>query len=148
LQDDQAAAALRRADGNFGVPVGDYYGGVDGGIGYEALEKDKGLALLHDESDGCGYEVRGRILEYERGSGFLRFMIGFGAGSAKVVTELSLIDRHDGRIVFSGNFEGLVTNWKESGAEIYKSVATDFRKAIKKSGGCAADPKEEDGPLL
>ena len=95
----------------------------------------------------CAYEVRGSILEYKRGSGFLRFMIGFGAGSAKVVTELSLVDLGDGGTVFSGNFEGTVGSWGESGEAMYKRVAKDFRKALGGGKGREVEVNETTGGL-
>lgn len=108
----------------------------------EELEKDDELALQPCEA-ACAYELRGSILEYKRGSGFLRFFIGFGAGSAKVVTELALVDLKDGRTVFSGNFEGTVGSWAESGAEMYKRVSKDFRKALKKGGGARPEQRRQ-----
>ncbi|MFO7654140.1 MAG: DUF4410 domain-containing protein [Candidatus Krumholzibacteriia bacterium] len=104
------------------------------------VAKDYDLGLQMEEGDDCVYELRGSILDYKRGSGFLRFFVGFGAGSAKVVTELTLVDLRDGHTVFAGNFEGQVQRWSESGDQMFKRVAKDFRKALKKGGGVREQP--------
>jgi hypothetical protein len=83
-------------------------------------------------STAPAYEVRGSILGFKRGSGFLRFMFGFGIGSAQLVTHLELVKKSDNRIVFSGDFQGIVVGGFQSGAAMYDRVAKDFSKEIKK----------------
>lgn len=93
------------------------------------LEETK---LFHVADTNQTYEVRGAILEYKRGSGFLRFLFGAMAGSAKIYTHLELVDTRTNRAVFGGTFSGAVVSWQESGAAMYDRVAKDFAKQLKK----------------
>ena len=77
------------------------------------------------------YRVEGSILDYTKGSGFLRFMFGAWAGSAQVTTNLKMIDGSNGEIVFAGNFAGAVTSGWESGSEMWKRIAKNFADALK-----------------
>lgn len=81
---------------------------------------------------GGEYEVRGSILEFRRGSGAVRFLIGFGAGNAKMVTSLELVDLRTEKVVFGGNFDAVVASGFESGDKIYRTIADNFAKALKK----------------
>ena len=78
------------------------------------------------------YEVVGGILDFKKGSGFVRFLIGFGAGSAKLTIELKLKDRNTGEILFAGNFKQEVSSYLESGDMIFKRIAQDFAKELEK----------------
>lgn len=78
------------------------------------------------------YEVTGGIMQYTKGSGFLRFLIGFGAGSAKVLTQLKVVEVDTGDVVFAGNFEGDVTSWMEGGDLMFRRVAQNFAKELKR----------------
>lgn len=78
------------------------------------------------------YRVSGSILDYKAGSGFLRFLFGMGIGSAKVIVSLKLQDVETGEIIFSGNFDGVVSHWADTGDKVYKQVAQNFAKTIKK----------------
>ncbi len=96
------------------------------------------------------YEITGSILGYKAGSGFLRFMIGFGAGSAKMLTHLELRDTTNDQTIFGGNFEGTVKSWAESGSEMFKRVARDFSKELEKqfkSPGQQAETSMPDDSL-
>lgn len=84
------------------------------------------------QAGDASYEVTGGIMEYTKGSGFLRFLIGFGAGSAKVLTELKVVEVATGDVVFAGNFEGSVTSWAEGGDEMFRKVARNFAKELEK----------------
>ncbi len=106
------------------------------------LEQSEVFLLGASDSAGPAYEVRGSILEYKRGSGFMRFMFGAWAGGAKVVTHLELVERRGNQIVFSGDFTGNVTSWAESGAAMYDRVAKEFAKQIKKQSE-KLEPKEK-----
>lgn len=97
---------------------------------YEALQKSEVLKMLVKSPDN-DYEIRGRILDYKKGSGFLRFIFSF-LGNAKLTTALELYDNHTGRKVFAGNFTGKVSDWSVSGEKMYEIVAKDFSKALKK----------------
>jgi curli biogenesis system outer membrane secretion channel CsgG len=82
--------------------------------------------------EGANLEVTGSILEYKKGSGWLRFFIGFGAGNAVVNTELRLVDASSGKLLFSGNFKQKVSGWGETGDATWKRIAKDFAKALEK----------------
>lgn len=94
-----------------------------------AARKDLAMAI---SDAGCSYEVQGSLLSYRKGSGFLRFLVGFGAGNSKVVTELKMIDTRDGSTVFAGNFTGQVSSGVESGDKMFKAVSRDFTKQLEK----------------
>ena len=79
----------------------------------------------------AAYEVTGGIMQYKKGSGFLRFMIGMGAGSAKVLTQLKVVEVATGETLFAGNFEGSVTDWTETGDMMFRKIARDFAKELK-----------------
>lgn len=81
---------------------------------------------------GCPYEVQGSLLSYTKGSGWMRFLVGFGAGDSKVVTELRMVDTRDGSTVFAGNFTGQVSSWADSGDKMFKMVSRDFTKQLEK----------------
>jgi hypothetical protein len=89
---------------------------------------ERRVDLVQAEGDSARYEVTGSLLDYSRGSGALRFFVGFGAGKAKVLTQLRLVDRSSGATVFAGNFEGMVTDWSQSGDQMFRLVAKNFAK--------------------
>ncbi len=97
----------------------------------EEIGQVKGIRMAEEPGDSLGYEVRGSLLEYARGSGALRFFVGFGAGAARATTALELVDRDSGRVVFSANLHGDVTAW-ESGDEMYRKIAADFARELEK----------------
>lgn len=82
--------------------------------------------------DTAQYEVQGSILDYKKGSGAVRFLIGFGAGNAKVTTALRLVNKANNEVVFAGNFHGTVSSWGEKGNKVFDSAAKNFAKALKK----------------
>lgn len=89
------------------------------------------------EMAGCGgsdtrYEVSGSVIEFKRGSGVARFVIGFGVGNAKMVTSLRLVDVVNDQTVFAGNFPAQVSDWMTKSDEIFKTIARNFAKAVEK----------------
>jgi hypothetical protein len=84
------------------------------------------------DSGACCYEVRGALMEYTKGSGALRFFLGFGAGKASMTTALSLVDTRSGATVFAGNFVGDVISGAESGSAMFRRVSENFTKALEK----------------
>lgn len=78
------------------------------------------------------YIVRGAIIDYAKGSGFIRFLFGFGLGAAKITLNLELYDTDAKAVVFSGNFTASVTTEFESGDQVFKKCAKNFCKALEK----------------
>jgi hypothetical protein len=78
------------------------------------------------------YQVTGGILDFKKGSGFVRFLGLFGAGNAKVTATLRLEDRNTDEILFAGNFKQEVSSYMESGDKIFERVAKDFAKELSK----------------
>jgi PBP1b-binding outer membrane lipoprotein LpoB len=78
------------------------------------------------------FEIRGGILEFKRGSGFVRFLGLFGAGNAYITVSLNLVDLSTGQIVFGGNFKGQVSSYMEAGQKMYQNVSKNFASALKK----------------
>jgi len=98
----------------------------------EELEKEgvfKSILIMNPEAS---YEVTGSLHDFKKGSGAVRFFVGFGAGKAKLDTSLKLIDKKTGETLFAGNFKQTVGSWMESGDEIFRRVAHDFAKELKK----------------
>lgn len=86
--------------------------------------------ILMVQAGDAAYEVTGAIMEYTKGSGFLRFMIGMGAGAAKVLTQLKVVEVATGDVIFAGNFEGAVSSWTEGGDMMFRKVARNFAKEL------------------
>ncbi|MEW5922923.1 MAG: DUF4410 domain-containing protein [Candidatus Zixiibacteriota bacterium] len=99
---------------------------------YNELEDQKIFSVMREGLANAKYEVTGNILDYKKGSGFIRFLVGFGAGSAQVVVSLKLVDLDTQETVFGGNFTGAVSSWAEGGEVMFKRVAKDFAKQLKK----------------
>lgn len=78
------------------------------------------------------YEIRGDLLEYKRGNGFLRFMFGMGIGSAKIRTHLDLVRSTDHAVVFGGDFYGYVGDGLVSGSDMFEQVSRNFADELKK----------------
>ncbi len=114
----------------------------------EEIEQVKGVRIAEEPGDSLGYEVRGSLLEYARGSGALRFFVGFGAGAARATTALELVDRESGRVVFSANLRGDVTAW-ETGDEMFRKIAAGFARELEKqlrsARGRTPTPEVESG---
>ena len=99
----------------------------------EELEKaDIFDEVLYFEPNASTYEVTGSIIDYSKGSGTLRFFIGFGAGNSKVVINLEMKEVKTGNVVFSANFTGSVSSWAEKGDKCFEQVAKSFAKQLKK----------------
>jgi hypothetical protein len=98
----------------------------------EALVKEKLLQQSPPGPDTGIYQISGTIMDYKKGSGFLRFMFGAWAGGSKVTTNLKLMDARTKDVLFSGNFIGAVTSWSEKGNKMYEYVAKDFARELKK----------------
>lgn len=98
----------------------------------EMIKNEVFGSVVPFDTTGKLYEVTGGILDYKKGSGFLRFLFGAWAGGAKVTVRLVLKDRKTDGVVFSGNFTGNVSSWSEGGDKMFKTVASDFRKALEK----------------
>ena len=97
----------------------------------EEISGSKKLQMkASSDSGACCYEVRAALMEYKKGSGFLRFLIGFGAGTASMTTALSLVDTRTNATVFSGNFISRETRGMVSGSQIYRQTSKDFVKAL------------------
>jgi hypothetical protein len=88
--------------------------------------------IFPSDNPAAAYEITGSVLEYKRGSGALRFIVGFGAGNAKATVGLKLIDRQTGATIYGGNFSGTVSSGLEGGDQAFRRIAKDFAKALKK----------------
>jgi hypothetical protein len=99
---------------------------------YKAVEKERLLEMVGIDAGRIDYKIQGSVLDYAKGSGFLRFMVGFGAGSAKVTIGLRLIDTKTDEIIYGGNFIGTVSSWAASGDQMFKIVSGNFVKELKK----------------
>lgn len=101
-------------------------------LGEEILARKRLQMEVSADSGACCYELQGALLEYTKGSGALRFFIGFGAGTASMTTLLKLVDTRTGETVFAGNFIGKVTGGMQSGSSMFRQVSRDFAKALDK----------------
>lgn len=108
--------------------------------------RNRGVELIEAGEDDPRYEVTGSLLDFKRGSGAVRFFIGFGAGNAKVLTELKLVDRSTGQTVFAGNFEGVVASWGETGDKMFQAVARAFAWEITRGMKKSQKPMTTQNP--
>lgn len=94
------------------------------------LRKVELIQVASAFADSLDYEVTGGILAFRRGSGAVRFFIGFGLGDAEVLAELRLVDLATGESIFAGNFKGKVSSGMESGDQAYQQIARGFANAL------------------
>lgn len=97
----------------------------------ELADKDFFRIVVPKESKNLAYKLSGAIIDYKRGSGFLRFMFGF-LGSSRVTIFLELTDTETNEVVFSGNFTRGVTHYAEQGSQMFEQISKDFAKALRK----------------
>ncbi|MDH3890504.1 MAG: hypothetical protein OEV49_05420 [candidate division Zixibacteria bacterium] len=95
------------------------------------LEKKQFNTITSDETVGVQYELRAGVLDFSRGSGLMRFLFGLLGGAARLKVHLYLVDLTSDSIVFAGHFTYQVTDWMESGDQIYKRIAKDFARELK-----------------
>ena len=88
----------------------------------------KDLIKITSFPDAAQYRIEGSIVDYKKGSGFLRFMFGALAGSAGATVNLRVIDQASGTDVYSGNYKAQVTSWMQKGSDSFKQVSKDFAK--------------------
>lgn len=98
----------------------------------EALQSKKIFGEVNADLTTAEYEVTGSILDYEKGSGFLRFLFGAWAGGSKVTVSLQLLKKGTKNVVFGGNFTGMVSSWMESGDKMFEHVAKNFAGKLNK----------------
>lgn len=97
---------------------------------YNELNSKEIFKMLHHGDNDAHYELTGGVLEFKKGSGWLRFLFGLGIGNARLVVSLELTDKKNNDIVFGGNFTGEVDDWMTSGNQIFRMVARNFAKAL------------------
>ena len=98
----------------------------------EALQSKEIFGEVNADLTTVEYEVTGGILDYEKGSGFLRFLFGAWAGGSKVTVSLQLLKKGTKNVVFGGNFTGMVSSWMESGDKMFEHVAKNFAGKLNK----------------
>ena len=99
----------------------------------EQIEKKEVFSASGIGTNLSEYELRGSIISYKKGSGFMRFLIGFGAGNSEVTIALQLVNRSTDEVVFGGNFKGSVGSYFDKGDKMFETVAKEFAKALKKA---------------
>ena len=101
-------------------------------IWQELASKNIFAEVAHDYPNPK-YLVIGTILDYKKGSGAVRYLVGWGVGDAKLLVKIELIDIKKNQIAFSGQFEGKVSDWGESGDKIFRQAAQNFAKELAKN---------------
>ncbi len=99
----------------------------------ERIEKKDIFSAVSISNDSANYILRGSITEYKEGSGLMRALIGFGAGSSKLAVTLEMRDARSGQLVFGGNYTGQVSDWGVKGEKMFDSIAKDFAKSLDKA---------------
>jgi hypothetical protein len=112
-------------------PSSEFIAKLRGSLIKEIVERELFASVSEDLAE-AEYELSGSVLDYKKGSGFLRFLFGALAGSSKLTVELNLADKSTGTILFSGNFTQQVTGWPEESDATCKKLAKDFAKALQK----------------
>jgi hypothetical protein len=100
---------------------------------FEELERKQLFDGVFPDSADTKYEVVGRMLTFKKGSGAVRFFIGFGLGDAEVTVGLELVEKETSEVKFAGNFKQVVSHWATSGDQVFRNVAKDFAKALEKN---------------
>jgi hypothetical protein len=98
----------------------------------DEVAKRELMQILPPGDAAAGYEIIGSFLEYKRGSGALRFIVGFGAGNAKATLGLRLVEKQTGTTLYGGHFTATVSSGLESGDEAFERIAKDFAKELDK----------------
>lgn len=99
---------------------------------HSELANRKFLSKNEFGDEGAEYEIVGSIVDYKKGSGFMRFLFGRLAGGAKTSISLQLVDVKTGEIIFGGMFKGTVSNWGDSGDKMFKQISKRFSKELEK----------------
>lgn len=84
------------------------------------------------EQSSVRYTIVGSLLEYKKGSGVARFLIGFGAGNAKTTLSLKVVDNESGSVVFAASLSETISSGMEKGDKAYERIGKNFAKALKK----------------
>jgi len=71
--------------------------------------------------------LKGRLIEYEKGSQFARWMVGYGAGKGSLTLECEFIDKQTGEVVYKANFIGEIVMGIAGG-----SIKTAEKSLVKK----------------
>lgn len=71
--------------------------------------------------------LRGKIVEYEKGNQFTRYMIGYGAGKGSLTVECECVDKQTGEVVYKANFIGEIVTGIAGG-----SIKTAEKSLVKK----------------
>jgi hypothetical protein len=97
---------------------------------YKALQK-KNLFTVNELEDSRGdLEVTGSILDYKRGSAFVRLITLGLAGKSKAVVALSLVDKNTDSVVFSVNRGWVIATAEHTGDYMFELIAKDFATAL------------------
>lgn len=99
---------------------------------FNSLQKEGCVEVFEGDAQHGTYEVNGTILEFKRGSGFLRFLFGAFAGTGELTVFMQLVDVKTKDQVFAGNFTEKVTSYMESGDKTFERIAQKFAKELRK----------------
>jgi len=75
-------------------------------------------------SGGADYVMKGRILEFNRGSRAARFFVGFGAGSGYLTFDMKIMDK-SGKIVLAAHHKRLAARVYDDLVDLMNDVADD-----------------------
>ncbi|MEO8574165.1 MAG: DUF4410 domain-containing protein [Pyrinomonadaceae bacterium] len=88
------------------------------------------------ETAGPKLRISGEITKYVKGSQAARYLVGFGAGKTKIMTDINMTDATSGEVIFHQVVDGDVT-WGVFGGDSDDSkggVADEMIREMKKRG--------------
>ena len=77
--------------------------------------------------------LRGKILQFTRGSKAKRFWIGLGAGKGKIVAQVTFVDKDTGEVIWERKVDGRVIGTFQAAEGAIKGLAKEVAKHIRQN---------------
>lgn len=77
--------------------------------------------------------LRGKILQFTRGSNAKRFWIGLGAGKGKIVAQVTFVDKDTGEVIWERKVDGRVIGTFQPVEEAINRLAIEVAKRIRQN---------------
>lgn len=93
------------------------------------------VQLADHNSSGARLQLTGKVVKYQPGSKATRFWLGMGAGKAKAVASIKLVDTTTGKVLLERTVDGSVIKGTWGGGDasgVTRGVAVEIAKRVKK----------------
>ena len=77
--------------------------------------------------------LRGKIVEFTRGSQAMRYLVGFGAGKGKIVALCYFVDKESGEVIWERQVDGRVIGFGQPTEGGIQGLAREVAKRIRKN---------------